>query len=50
VADGTLNAACGGLVFLCYGRVEDLCDAIDDIGVLDGEQYCGAEVLIALFE
>jgi hypothetical protein len=50
VADGTLDTACGGLVFLCDGGVEDFCDAVDYVGILDGEENSGAEILIALFE
>ena len=50
VADGTLDAACGGLVFLRNGGVEDLGDGIDDVGVLDCQENCGAEILISLFE
>ena len=45
VADGSLYAARGGLVLLCDAGVEDLRDAIDDIAVLYGQEYRGAEIL-----
>ena len=48
VSDGTLNARSGCLIFLGNGRVEDLCDGIYDVRVLDGQENCGAEILIAL--
>ena len=48
VAYCTLDTACGGLVFLRNGRVEDFRDAVDDVTVIDREQYRSAEILIAL--
>ena len=48
VTDGTLDAACGGLIFLCDRGVENFGDTVDYIRVLDGQEDRGAEILVAL--
>ena len=50
VSDCSLNAACGGLVFLRDGRVKNLRDAVDDVAVIYREHYRSSEILVALFE
>ena len=49
MADGTLDAACRSLIFLCNRRVEDLSDRVDDVGILDGKEDRRAEILISLY-
>ena len=48
MANGTLYAARGRLVFLCDRRVEHLCNAVDHIAVANGQQNRRAEILISL--
>ena len=48
MTDCSLDAACSGLVFLRDRRVEDLGDAVDNVGVLDCQEDRGAEILISL--
>ena len=48
VSDCTLDAACGGLVFLCHRGIEYLCDTVDYIAVIYGKQDRRAEILISL--
>ena len=48
VAYRSFDAACGGLVFLRNGRVENLCDRVDNITVVNGKKYCRSQILIAL--
>ena len=46
MADGAFNTACGGLVLLCDGGVEDLCYRIYYFSVVYREKNGGAEILI----
>ena len=48
VADGALDAACGGLVFLCDARIQYLRDAVDYVRILDGQKNRRAKILIPL--
>ena len=48
VADGTLDAAGRGAVFLGDGGIEHLGDGVDDLHIADGEHDRLAQVLIAL--
>ena len=48
VADSSLDAARGGLILLCDARVENFRNAVDYVAVVDREENCGAEILIAL--
>jgi len=48
MTNGTLDAACGGLIFLRNRRVENFRDRINYVRVLDGEEDSGTEILVAL--
>ena len=48
MANGALDSACRGGILLCNRRIENFCDRVYDVGVLDGQEDCGAEILIAL--
>ena len=48
VADGTLDAAGGGLIFLRNGGVENLCNRVYNLAVVYCHDDCGAEILISL--
>ena len=47
MTDCTFDAACGGLVLLCDGGVENFRYRIYDFSVVYREQNCGAEILVA---
>ena len=49
VADGALDAACGGLVLLCDGGVENFCNTIDNVVIIYRHQNRGAEILISFY-
>ena len=47
VSNGALDAGCGGRILLRNGGVEYLRYGVYDVTVADGQENCGAEILVA---
>ena len=48
MADSTLHSGACGLVALCDSGIQQLGNAVYHLVVVDGEHYCGAQVVVTL--